>query len=162
MNKKERATVNKLLDKHKKAIDELFLVVDKMPDVLGLAVTMEDGSHEINLAPYTCLSDFPKQEQKELKVLLGLCVVKGGGIVVRQRLPLKVEAQDNNGQKVWQHQQRIFGFFCGEGTFSGLTSKELKEAFGDESDDYEVLVRDRLTLFGDGKELIKITLEKVS
>lgn len=52
-----------------------------------------------------------------------------GGLVVRQILPIKVEREMPNGQKVWNPRKNLYGVYFTDGQWIPLSRTELKIAY---------------------------------
>ena len=65
----------------------------------------------------------------EFKMGLGLGLMGSGGLVIRQTLPLRVMVGTENGQQVWQHQEKVYGIFMSNGQWEALSDKDVKHSY---------------------------------
>lgn len=139
-----------LRDKYGEKATELASVVSRIPNLLSLMVcNFNRGTREFNLHGVEDCED-------EIFNEFCLALHDGAGIVIRQALPLKSQVTNAKGEKVWVHQNRIYGVYAGHGQLQWMTKAEVRQSYMFDAQTGQPLPSDGFTNFGDIKEFARL------
>jgi hypothetical protein len=136
------AFMGQLLDAHGVAAAQILALVDSLPDVMFVAVTVANRSFQ-----FEGLTEEPVR--RELLEAFALSLEIGGGIIVRQRTALRTQVMID-GQSQWLYQQRVYGVMAGQGQWNTLTEAQMRQAYMHDQAG-QPLPHDPGTVFGDLK-----------
>jgi hypothetical protein len=71
---------------------------------------------------------YDPSHEKLMKKMIEDGLSHGGGLLVRQFLPLKIERLMPNGTKQWVPKKNVYGVFLAEGSWAPLSADEVKAA----------------------------------
>ena len=60
---------------------------------------------------------------------IALGMMGAGGLVIKQRLKLKYQTLDHQGQTVWKAQERVYGLHVGMGELHLLTDRDMRRSY---------------------------------
>ena len=130
---------------HGAKAQEMAQLISRIPNLLKMTVVRQNASRTFNLNGTEDLED---------EIFDALCIVlyEGGGIVVRQELPLRSQIIDAQGNKTWVQQNRIYGVYGGQGQWMLMSKSQVRQSFMTDSQTGQPLPGDGFTTFGDIKD----------
>lgn len=144
----------KVLEEYEQEVEGLMGVIAIISTLKSITVSFDDASRTFEYDETGRLQG-GKEDERALKVGMGLAMDMGGSVLVRQTLPLKAQVSNDKGQLVWKNQERLFGFECGGGSWGGVSPSELKLAYNKDHQTGKPLPSDPSTSMGDAKTLVK-------
>jgi hypothetical protein len=71
---------------------------------------------------------YHRSHKQLFEKLLQQAITGGGGLVIRQFLPLKVERTTPEGKKIWIPRKNIYGIALGNGAYMPLSASQIRSA----------------------------------
>lgn len=112
----------------------------------------------VNWADQSFVLDHPDLDtlrHPALRDFVCLMVGSEGSAVLREASRLRVQVKLHDGSIQWIPQERIYGFFCGHGTWGPESAATMRECYMTDADTGAALPGDPGTTMGDARDLIK-------
>ena len=149
-----------LLTQHGQAIDDLSAIVFSLPHLKDVTMVCDEAFRVFEFEEDSVLKG-GRNEAHQFKMALGIALDEGGGITVRQKLPLLSQVENEQGEMEWKNQERVFGFACFEGQWAGLTASDMRQAHNTDHTTGKVVPHDPVTSIGDAHNLVRDYFEKM-
>jgi hypothetical protein len=114
-------------------IDSLLKAIRAIPGGKIATLVVENGQQAFDIKEDGKIGYNPSHEQA-FKQMLEEGLATGGGLMIRQFLPIKVERTMPNGTKHWIPKKNVYGVFLGEGKWVPLSAEEVRSASSTEAE----------------------------
>ena len=108
-------------------IDDLLARIAQLPGSKIVTLAQETGVFEIDIDPQGVCGYEPGHELV-FRAKLARALKEGGGLMIRQFLPVKVQRRMPNGRLMWVPEKKLYGLSLGEGQVRGLSADAVRQA----------------------------------
>jgi hypothetical protein len=108
-------------------LDDLLTRIKQLPGAKIVTLAQETTVFTIDIDPEGGCGYEPGQELL-LRANLARALHEGGGLMIRQFLPVKVQRGMPNGRLMWVPEKKLYGLYLGEGQVHGLSAAAVRQA----------------------------------
>lgn len=144
----KRAAIEDMMHRHGDQVRAIERLVVSVSQLKSISFSLGNG--------LSAKFDLDDGQDYEDDVTFGICMALelGGGITLRQTLPLRSHVKNDQGQMEWRAQERVYGISCHDGQWEGLSAAQMRQAYEHDREGRR-LEADPITSFGDAKDLIR-------
>jgi hypothetical protein len=119
--------VHRLHETSAAVLDDLIARIKRLPGAKIVTLSTSTGEFAIDVDPQGACGYHPGHEPL-FKVRLARALLEGGGLIVRQFLPVKTLRRMPNGKLMWVHAKKLYGLALADGAVRGLDAEEVRAA----------------------------------
>ena len=109
------------------ALASLLRSLRAIPGEKIVTLAVQSGEQAFDIQEDGTIGYAPSHERL-LKTMIEEGLSFGGGMLVRQFLPLKIERLMPNGTKQWIPKKNVYGVFFAKGSWEALSAEEVRAA----------------------------------
>jgi hypothetical protein len=125
--------VHRLHETSAAVLDDLVARIKRLPGAKIVTLSLEGSEFAIDVDPQGTCGYHPGHEPL-FKTMLARALLEGGGLIVRQFLPVKIERRMPNGKLMWVPAKKLYGLALGHGALRGLDAEEVRAAMCTDAD----------------------------
>jgi hypothetical protein len=108
-------------------LEDLLTRIKQLPGPKIVTLAHTTDTFEIDIDPQGVCGYDPSHERL-FRTKLARALHEGGGLMIRQFLPLKVQRRMPNGKLMWVPEKKLYGLFLGQGVIHALSAEEVRKA----------------------------------
>lgn len=108
-------------------VDDLLTRLRQLPGSKIVTLVQDSDVFEIDIDAEGICGYEPGHELL-FRAKLARALTGGGGLMIRQFLPVKVERRMPNGRLMWVPEKRLYGVYLGDGEVRGLSAEAVRSA----------------------------------
>lgn len=108
-------------------LEDLLTRIKQLPGPKIVTLALDTGDFEIDIDPQGVCGYDPGHELL-FRAKLTRALLEGGGLMIRQFLPVKVQRRMPNGKLLWVPEKKLYGLSLGEGQARGLPADAVRSA----------------------------------
>lgn len=108
-------------------IDDLLTRITALPGSKIVSLALDTGVFEIDVSAEGVYG-YDRGHELLFRAKLVRALNEGGGLMIRQFLPVKVQRRMPNGRLMWVPEKKLYGLYLGEGHAHGLSADAVRSA----------------------------------
>jgi hypothetical protein len=108
-------------------LDDLLTRIKQLSGAKIVTLAHETNVFEIDIDPQGVCGYEPGHELL-FRAKLARALREGGGLMIRQFLPVNVQRRMPNGKLLWVPEKKLYGLFLGQGAMRALSAEAVRAA----------------------------------
>jgi hypothetical protein len=108
-------------------LDDLLTKITQLPGSKIVTLALDTGEFEIDIDPQGVCGYDPGHEPL-FRAKLARALHEGGGLMIRQFLPVKVQRRMPNGKLMWVPEKKLYGLYLGQGSIHPVSAEAVRTA----------------------------------